>query len=94
MTGIKKYGLVDSSKPPMTNWAPDSMKVPSMKVVTITEKAKAASIAFVHRQIEKVSPPLVEQAFPAAQRRKVAHHKRETKRRKASQEKTPGNFSV
>lgn len=94
MTGIKKYAYVDYSKPPMTYWASADVKVSSLRVRTITSKAKAASIAFVHRPIVEVGPaPSNIRALPAVPRGEGVHHKPKAKR-KANEEETRKNLSI
>ncbi|XP_020272518.1 uncharacterized protein LOC109847698 [Asparagus officinalis] len=93
MTGIKKYALLDTSRPPMTNWASGEERIASMRMPTIISKAKSASITFVHRPIAEVASPGHVHSLPAEQRDEVLQQKRQAKR-KALQEETTKNFSI
>ena len=93
MTGIKKYALLDTSRPPMTNWASGEERIASMRMPTIISKAKSASITFVHRPIAEVASPGHVHPLPAEQRDEVLQQKRQAKR-KTLQEETTKNFSI
>ncbi|XP_020266374.1 uncharacterized protein LOC109841851 [Asparagus officinalis] len=93
MTGIKKYALLDTSRPLMTNWASGEERIASMRMPTIISKAKSASITFVHRPIAEVASPGHVHPLPAEQRDEVLQQKRQAKR-KTLQEETTKNFSI
>ncbi|XP_020258088.1 uncharacterized protein LOC109834472 [Asparagus officinalis] len=100
-TNTLQNALLDTSRPPMTNWASGEERIASMRMPTIISKAKSASITFVHRPIAEVASPGHVHSLPAeqrdegpaVQRGEVLQQKRQAKR-KALQEETTKNFSI
>ncbi|XP_020256625.1 uncharacterized protein LOC109833385 [Asparagus officinalis] len=75
MTGIKKYAISNSKKPPLTNWVLMGEKSGSLRTKTIISKAEKAGIVFVEKPIAKAGT--LKEKYPLT-KDDVSHRKRKT----------------